>query len=165
LKRENLTTLLLAVIAIGIGAFFYKRYHVPPAIDMPAITLTDLSGNKVTLQSYSGKPLFVSFFATWCGPCIQEMPDLIDLKAKLSDKNLTIVCISDEPIEKLQKVETYAGDQLIFLHSETSLHDIGIYTYPTNYIFNAKGKKVYDKVNPDHWNEPALVEQIRAWLK
>jgi hypothetical protein len=75
------------------------------------------------------------------------------------------VCISDEPIEKLQKVETYAGDQLIFLHSETSLHDIGIYTYPTNYIFNAKGKKVYDKVNPDHWNEPALVEQIRAWLK
>lgn len=165
MKRENLTTILLALIAIGAGAFFYKRYHVPPAVDMPSISLTDLSGHKVSLQSYSGKPLFVNFFATWCGPCINEIPELVDLKTKLSDKNLAIVCISDESIEKLEKVEARSGGQLIFLHSETSLHDIGVYTYPTNYIYNAKGRKVYNKVNPDHWSDPILIEKIKRLLE
>ncbi|MCW3127534.1 MAG: thiol:disulfide interchange protein tlpA [Bacteroidetes bacterium] len=164
MKKERLSTLIIAIVAIGVAAFFYKRYHVPPVVDMPAIALTDLSGNKVSIQSYSGHPLFISFFATWCGPCIREMPELADLKEKLSDKKLQIVCISDESTDKLQRLQIEMGNELIILHSETSLHDIGVYTYPTNYIFNAKGKKVYDKVNPDHWNDPTLVERIRTLL-
>jgi thiol-disulfide isomerase/thioredoxin len=164
LKKDAVSTLIVALIAIGIAAFFYKRYHVPPVVDIPKLTLTDLKGNKVSLESYSGHPLFISFFATWCGPCIRELPELAELKDKLADKHLQVVCISDEGVEKLQRLDSLLGGHVIMLHAEKSLHDIGIYTYPTNYIYDALGKKVYDKVNPDNWNDAQLIEQIRKLL-
>jgi thiol-disulfide isomerase/thioredoxin len=129
------------------------------------MALTDINGRKVSLQSYAGNPLFLSFFATWCGPCMRELPELADLKTKLSDQKLQLVCICDEPVEKLQALQARFGDKLIILHSEKSFHDIGIYTYPTNYIYNASGKKVYEKVNPDDWENPEIVEMVKMMIR
>ena len=155
---------VVLLIAIGAGGFLWKRYNIPPQVDIPALALTDLHGQKVSLKTYEGHPLFLSFFATWCGPCIREMPELAGLKEALADKELAVICISDEPVEKLKQLEVANESKLTFLHSETSLHDIGVYTYPTNYIYDAKGRKVYNKVNPDKWTEPALIAQIRKSL-
>lgn len=164
--RKNMVTIIItAVITLAVAGFFYKRYNIPPAIALPDIALTDLNGQKVSLQSYAGHPLFLSFFATWCGPCMRELPELADMRAKLSDQKLQMVCICDEPVEKLQSLQTRFGDRLIILHSEKSFHDIGIYTYPTNYIFNASGKKVYEKVNPDDWENPEVVELVRKMIE
>jgi thiol-disulfide isomerase/thioredoxin len=162
---KNALYLVIAIIAIGISVFFYKRYKIPPAVDIPAMALTDMQGNKVSLQSYAGHPLFLSFFATWCGPCMREMPELADMQTKLSDSTLKVVCICDEPVEKLQPLQQKFGDELIILHSEAKFHDIGIYTYPTNYIFNASGKKIYQKVDPDDWESAEVLERIKALLK
>lgn len=161
--RSRVATAAFVFIAIGIGAFFYKRYHIPPHVDIPNIAVTDPGGQAVSLQAYNGRPLFLSFFATWCGPCMREMPELAALHDALHDKNIAIVCISDDPLEKLQTLQAIYGDKLIFLHA-ASLHDIGIYTYPTNYIYNASGKKVYDRVNTDQWADPALIESVRRSL-
>ncbi len=161
LKRFIPVALVLTVLVVI--AFFYKRYHVPPHVDIPSIAVSDLRGQAVSLEAYNGRPLFLSFFATWCGPCMREMPELAALHDTLYDKNLTIICISDDPVEKLQTLQAIYGDRLIFLHA-ASLHDIGIYTYPTNYIYDASGKKVYDQVNPDNWTDPALIKNIRQLL-
>lgn len=165
MKKNIINFIIPLIIGIAVAGFFYKRYNVPPAIALPEMSLTDLNGQKVSLQSYAGHPLFLSFFATWCGPCMREMPELADLKAKLSDQKLELVCICDEPVEKLQTLQTRFGDKLTILHSEKSFHDIGIYTYPTNYIYNASGKKVYEKVNPDDWESPEVVELVKKMIE
>ena len=165
MKKNIMTVIIPLLIAVAVAGFLYKRYNIPPAIDLPDMVLTDLNGQKVSLQSYAGHPLFLSFFATWCGPCIKELPELADLRVKLSGQKLQLVCICDEPPEKLRKLQARFGDQLIILHSEKGFHDIGIYTYPTNYIFNASGKKVYEKVNPDDWDNPEVVQMVKKLIQ
>ena len=165
MKKNILTIVIPALLIICTAAFFYKRYKIPPAIDLPVMALTDLSGNMVSLSKYSGHPLFLSFFATWCGPCMRELPELADLQSKLSGQRLQIICISDESIDKLKLLQYQLGDRLTILHSEGKFHDIGIYTYPTNYIFNANGKKVYDKVEPDDWESEVVVNNVKSLIQ
>ena len=165
MKKGPISMVILLIAGLGAVGFLYKRYRVPPAINLPVISLTDLHGNAVSLQSYSGHPLFINFFATWCGPCMRELPDLADLKSKLADENLQVVCISEDPLEKLQTLQERLGDGVTILHTTKPFHDINVYTYPTNYIYNAKGQKIYEKVGPDDWESNELVNKIRKLIE
>jgi thiol-disulfide isomerase/thioredoxin len=165
MRKYIFTVVIPLFLVLTVAGFLYKRYRIPPSIDLPVIALTDLSGSKVSLQSYAGHPLFISFFATWCGPCMRELPELADLQSKLSNQKLQVICICDEPIEKLQTLQAHFGDRLIILHSEKSFHDIDIYTYPTNYIFNAKGVKVYEQVNPEDWESVDVINRINRLIE
>ncbi len=62
----------------------------------PAFTLDDLSGKKVSLESYKGKALLINFWATWCGPCKIETPWLIDLRNKYAGQGFEVLGISTE---------------------------------------------------------------------
>jgi thiol-disulfide isomerase/thioredoxin len=165
MKRISWTGIFLLILGIFIASFLYKRYNIPPSIDLPDVALTDMEGHSVSLRSYSGHPLFVDFFATWCGPCMRELPELAALRQKLSGQGLQLVCVCDEPIDKLKPLQARFGDQLIILHSDKRFHDMGIYTYPTNYIFNALGRQVYEKVNPDDWEKPNMVDKVKKLIE
>jgi thiol-disulfide isomerase/thioredoxin len=165
MRKYIFTIVIPAVIVLAVACFLYKRYRIPPSIDLPTIALTDLSGHPVSLQSFAGRPLFVNFFATWCGPCIRELPELADLKSKLADQKLQIICICDEPVTKLQSIQNRFDGRLIILHSEKSFHDMGIYTYPTNYIYNSRGLKVYEQVNPEDWESTEVIGRMRKIIE
>jgi thiol-disulfide isomerase/thioredoxin len=61
-----------------------------------AFTLEDMSGKKVDLSTYAGKPLVINLWATWCGPCRLEMPQLVGLADKFRDRGLRIVGVSTD---------------------------------------------------------------------
>lgn len=79
---------------------------------VPNFTLEDLSGNKVSLASYKGKPLLINFWATWCGPCKIETPWLVDLQKEYGPKGLQIIGISTEGDDlKADDKEGWAHDK------------------------------------------------------
>ncbi len=59
-----------------------------------AYTLEEMSGGKFDLSTFAGKPLVINLWATWCGPCRLEMPQLQALSEKFRDRGLTIIGIS-----------------------------------------------------------------------
>ena len=65
---------------------------------MPNFTLADLDGNTVNLTDYAGKAVLVNFWATWCGPCKAELPDLVEFQNEYGGENFTIVGISMDQI-------------------------------------------------------------------
>ena len=68
-----------------------------PAKPVPELTLTDLAAEQPTnLAAYKGKPLIVNLWATWCGPCVTEMPSLAKLADYLKDKGVAVVAISED---------------------------------------------------------------------
>jgi len=68
-----------------------------PPRPVPELTLTDLAQEQpASLAAYRGKKLIVNLWATWCGPCITEMPSLVKLAADLKDKDVVIVAISED---------------------------------------------------------------------
>ena len=66
-------------------------------------TLKDMDGRDVALSSYAGRPIVINLWATWCGPCRLEMPQLIDLYTTYKDRGLVILGISiDDTPEKIR---------------------------------------------------------------
>lgn len=103
----NKKTLLLALIAIlftGIGVYFgAKRFQPAPVADtavgaLMQASLPDTAGKAHKLSEWQGKALLVNFWATWCPPCVAEMPELEQLQADMGGKGLQIVGIGiDSP--------------------------------------------------------------------
>lgn len=94
--------LLLALLCAPMAAFGAtgepgQLIETKPAKPVPTLTLTDLAQEQPTdLSAYKGKPLIVNLWATWCGPCVTEMPSLAKLSAYLKDKGVAVVAISED---------------------------------------------------------------------
>ncbi len=74
-----------------------------PAANLYAMSLNDLSGKPQPLAQWKGKPLLVNFWASWCGPCVQEMPELSALAAKDGGKRFNVIGIGiDSPSNLVQ---------------------------------------------------------------
>lgn len=68
-------------------------------------TLKSLAGDNVSLSDYKGKVVLVNFWATWCAPCLKEMPKLNEMQAELGDKGLQVISISADDPKDLAKVK------------------------------------------------------------
>jgi len=76
----------------------------------PDFTLTDIAGNQHKLSDYRGKDVMLIFWATWCGPCRMEIPDLIQLRNTISKDKLAMLAVSNE---ETALVKTFAAQQKI----------------------------------------------------
>lgn len=95
-----LGTLLVFLVAIVVKASLKRPPGEPARL---SFTLKDMNGKSVRLDDYKGKALLINFWATWCGPCILETPELVNLQAKYKDRGLQIIGISiDDTAEKIQ---------------------------------------------------------------
>ena len=123
------------------------------------IKLTDLEGKEVDLTEFEGKKIFVNFWATWCRPCIQEMPSIAALQAQLEGKNIEFFFASDEEVDKIQKFMESRKMKLNFVRVENP-ESLGIQALPTTYIFDDEGNMVFSEVGFRKWDDPATVEMV-----
>ena len=75
----------------------------------PAFSFQDIKGNKHSLSDYKGKNILLVFWATWCGPCIIEVPHLIELRSKFSENELAILAVSNEDTLTLKRFTDSKG--------------------------------------------------------
>jgi len=87
-----------------------QKNRPPNAVRAPDFTLVSLEGDRITLSDLRGSVVLLNFWATWCGPCIMEIPDLNRLQEKYQDKGLEVVGITltSGPPEIISK---FAEDQ------------------------------------------------------
>src|ERR1043166_3997207 len=93
-------------LAAGAGFALWDRYP-PDATNLLALSLPDTEGAKQPLAQWRGKVLLVNFWATWCGPCRDEMPELVRAQRDLGPKGLQVVGIA---IDQPDKVARFARE-------------------------------------------------------
>jgi thiol-disulfide isomerase/thioredoxin len=124
---------------------FWKKEKV---ILVPDFTLTDTQGNVYTEESTKGKYLVINFWATWCPPCLKEIPDFVDFHEKYSDKaiilGLNYEQASSDAISEF--TESFMVEYPIVLFSgknSTQFENFGnIVGMPTTRIYNPKGELI-----------------------
>jgi thiol-disulfide isomerase/thioredoxin len=125
--------------------------------DINKVELTELSGTAIDLSEYQGKPVFINFWATWCKPCIQEMPTIAEAQ-KLHEDVIFLLASNEEPsqIEKFIKRHDY---DFHYVHLK-NMEALNIRALPTTFIFNPEGKLKYSETGFRVWNDPANTQLI-----
>jgi peroxiredoxin len=108
MTQKILRTLVLSVAVLFVGSAVSAAGMLQAGQAAPAFDLPKASGGTMSLDSFRGKPLYVNFFATWCGPCNEEAPSIVSLYDKYHAKGLEIVGIDDA--ENAHKALGFAAD-------------------------------------------------------
>lgn len=99
--NKKIIVMALIAILLLLGMYLYKKFNVAPSINFEALELYDLDTNRVTFKNLKGKKLIVSFGASWCPNCIDELNTLKKIK-DTQLKEVEIICISDEDFEVIK---------------------------------------------------------------
>lgn len=133
-------------------------------LDFDSWKLQDLKGNQIDFKDLHGKVVLLNFWATWCPPCVAELPHISNLYADYKDK-IEIILVSQETSDK---VETFLMDKGFKLNSYTPLtsYPVGldISSIPRTFLIDKKGAIVIDKTGAANWNSNAVREQIKRLL-
>ena len=87
---------------VSLWAAYAAPAHQPATVSLD-FTLKDMNGHDVRLTDFEGKPLLVNFWATWCGPCLLETPELVELANEYRDRGLIVIGIStDDTAEQIR---------------------------------------------------------------
>jgi thiol-disulfide isomerase/thioredoxin len=131
----------------------------------PDFKLTDLAGKPVTLAGSKGKVILLNFWATWCGPCRAEIPDLIELQNKYKDRFQILGLVVDD--DDQDAIKEFADKFGINYPVALATNDIrlqygGIAALPTSFVLDAEGRIVQKH---EGLRDPVLYEtEIRALL-
>lgn len=134
----------------------------------PNFSLIDLDNKTHTLNHFIGKPLIVNFWATWCPPCLAELPSFNRAWAKVKDQgvNMIAVNIGESPNTVFNFIQGHPINFKILLDQESDeLNNWQMQGLPTTYVLNYKGEVVYQAIGEREWDNDELLTKVLALRK
>ena len=144
--------IILALLAVYTLLFYptdtMPGEYTPPQTSevelAPDFTLTDLEGNEVTLSQFRGeKNVYLNFWASWCGPCRQEMPDIEEVHREYKDKDLVVLTVnvgeSQSTAQKFIEANGFTFPVLLDTEQKVS-RQYKVSSIPVSYFIDKEGK-------------------------
>jgi thiol-disulfide isomerase/thioredoxin len=141
----------------------------PGAGPLPELAFTDAEGAPRSLADFRGRPLLVNLWATWCPPCVAEMPALDRLQAALGSEGLVVLALSSDRGGKAQVAPFYARTGVnalgIWLDPRgAASRAVGARGLPTTLLVDRAGREVGRLEGEAAWDHPDWVARLRQLL-
>jgi peroxiredoxin len=180
-RRVNLQSIMLIfLIIIGVGIIVFLqtkdssfdlsgKSRLGKGVSAPNFTLPGLDGKMVSLTDYQGKVVFLNIWATWCLPCVEEMPSMEKLHQELKEERFEILAVSiDEsgteavlPFMKKHKLSfpalTDTKGAMKNLYQITGV--------PESFIIDKDGTIVEEVIGPRDWATPGAIRYFRNLIQ
>ena len=146
---RNKSIFFVFLILLGLHGNMMAATNVTKNLEFKNFVLKDTAGKIHTLSQYKGKWVIVNYWATWCPPCLEEVPDLVALYDSRKNKDVMMLGVAFD-FESASEVAEYVDDMLmsypIVLGDDETIKQIGsAEVLPTTYIYNPLGNLVKTK--------------------
>lgn len=154
----------------GSGAFAYSIDRSKAGTPAPDIAFQDPDSGDASLKDFAGKPVLVNLWATWCAPCVAEMPELDKVAAEYSARGLAVLTVSQDiqgqkviaPFFKQRKLAHLKG----WVDPENRLaQHYGAAQLPTTVLYDAQGKEMLRIVGAMDWSSKEGQALLEAAVK
>ena len=164
-------TILYIIACLSLcGPSFAQKINqeYDPPFPAPHFSLMDLNETVHTLEDYKGKPLIVNFWATWCPPCIEEMPSLERAWQQIEAEGIAMIGVNVG--EDFETVFSFTAQMDVsfplLLDTDTQLTGAWPMTgLPTTYVLNPEGELVYRFIGAKEWDDKTLLDAVRDLRK
>lgn len=132
------------------------------------LILKDLHQKTVDLAHLKGKVVLVNFWASWCPPCVHEMPSMQRLQNRFFTKGFTILGVnmaeSEETVRHFLKTKVDIQFPILFDKEGMALKRWGVFAFPTSYLIDKKGKIRYAIYGGVDWEKESILKKITFLL-
>jgi thiol-disulfide isomerase/thioredoxin len=197
LVRRVLTVVLWLAAASAAAAYFAQGYLArvtPPAPDKPVSTMprsapvtstafnvldeprslpdlhfADGAGRAVRLSDFRGRTVLLNLWATWCGPCRQEMPALDRLQAELGGPGFRVIALSTDAqgVAAVHKFYREVGVERLGVYVDPAHEDmgeLGLIGLPTTLLIDPRGREIGRKLGRTEWDSAQMMALIEGYL-
>jgi thiol-disulfide isomerase/thioredoxin len=141
----------------------------PPA-PAPELSVSDAEGNSVSLEDFAGTTILVNFWATWCAPCVRELPSLDRLQAARGGEDFRVVAVSLDR-GGMDAVRPFF-ERLGIENLEVYLDPMGrmarayeVRAFPTTVLIDEQGRELGRLAGPAEWDEAAALALVEHYLR
>jgi peroxiredoxin len=176
MKTRSLLTILFAVAAAAVGAVWIRSL-VPPESPTgslaflsaaPALPVQDRAGKSVDLTKEKGRLLIVHFWATWCPPCVEEIPALSKFWETYKGRSdISLYAISVDKDWKTIDAFSAKNPNRLPLYRDgnaSTAKRFGTTQYPETYVVNRSGRVIYRVQGAVDWNDPEVRRRIEQLI-
>ena len=167
-KIDRFLRLAICALAVVFVYVIYSAIHervVVAGDSATAFALTAENGRAVSVPNFGGKLLILNFWASWCGPCVEETPSLSKLAEDYAGKGVVVLGVSVDKEEKAYRNFLQKYKPGFLTARDLKVHeDYGTFMYPETYIIAAKGKVLLKVAEPADWTDPKVTHYIDSLL-
>jgi cytochrome c biogenesis protein CcmG/thiol:disulfide interchange protein DsbE len=160
----------ILVLVTGLIGVLYTTIHeriVNVGDSAPNFAIAATNGKTITAADFGGKLLVLNFWATWCQPCVDEMPSLNELAQRFQDKGLVVLAVSVDKDENAYR-QFLSRWKIAFPTARDAdqkiNQDYGTVQFPETYIINAQGKVVDKIISAVNWTDDKMVNHVQSLL-
>ncbi len=136
----------------------HEFYDPKQAKDFKDFTLPDKDGNPVKLSDHLGKIILLNFWATWCKPCLEEVPSLERLTKRAETMGLSVLAVSvDSSFEDIQKALPNVGLNILLDKDKKVATEYGTIKFPETWVIDKQGKIVARFIGSRNWDSATFV--------
>lgn len=167
-KIDRLIRIAICALTVALVFAIYSGIHERVVIagdSAPSFTITADNGSVVSLPQFKGKVLLLNFWASWCGPCVEETPSLSQLASEFGPKGLVVLALSVDHDEKAYSAFLRKFHPEFLTARDLKLHeDYGTFMYPETYIIGRDGKVLQKFAEAVDWSDPKITQYIASLL-
>ena len=125
----------------------------------PDLSFKDINGKAIRLSAFRGKVLLLNFWATWCPPCVEEMPSLVEMQKKLKGTDVTVLAVSLDVDEGAYKkfIKDHGVDLVTVRDADQKSNALyGTYKFPETFVIDKNGVLRRKFIGAVDWNDPQI---------
>jgi len=159
MNKKRLSNILFYGGIAAVLIFFFLRYKVAPNLELSSIAVQVSQTEKTNLDELHKGSQIIHFYASWCGPCMHELPALAEYAQQ---NNTTLTLVTDDTWEKIEAIKNRYNVSIVRVES---LKDIGVYSIPLTYFVNSGNEISKKQLGELDWQNTEIQTEIKNNLQ